>query len=167
MNKFLIVLLVLVSILYIRFNLKYQDHYEILQVKPSKLTPDLLYEKNPIVIYSDRVEGLSDSPEEIINKSMKYMYLYKYSNEYSPIDTIIENKAKYLFISAKTNCEVDIINPKYKSTENYECATIKLKVGNILVLPCFWKYKSTSTLNCVFVHDIFSTVYHTTSSIVS
>jgi hypothetical protein len=165
MNKLLIILLVLVAVLYIRFNLKYQDYYEILQVNPSKLTPDILYEKNPIIIYNG-TSAEADTPEQIINSSMKYMYSYKHQNEYIPQDKLIENKSRYLFISSKTPCEIEIVNPKFKNSEDYECVYIKLKVGNILVLPTFWKYKSTTPLDCIFVHDIFSTVYHTTTSII-
>jgi hypothetical protein len=158
MNKLLIVLIVLIVILVIRFNFKYNDYYEILQVYPSQLTPDILYEKHPVVVYNNS----TDTPEQLVDKAMKYMFLYKITQHYEADKKKIHNvKSKYALLYSNEPCEVEIINPKYKSNEDYRSISIKLKKGNLLILPMFWKFKSEYGMECVYIHDLFSCFYHT------
>lgn len=161
MNKLFIILIVLVIILYVRFNLKYNDYYEILQVKPGNLTPDVFNERKPIVIQNGNY-----TQQQIISSALRYMYINQYTITYEPNEKPIENKAKFLFISVDKPCEIEIINPKYKSIDDYESISVKLNTKNILVIPAFWKYKCQQKMTCTFVHDIFSLTYHTITNII-
>jgi hypothetical protein len=141
--------------------LKYQDHYEILQLRPSQLTPDILAEKNPII-----VEGCADSANDMVESSLKYMYLYKYNSKYEPKpDTLTKNYAKYLVLHSDKTCIIEIVNPKYNDKE-YQSVPIKIKPNTYLILPNLWKYKSEQEIECIFVHDVFSAIHHTTSTII-
>ena len=156
MNKLFLILIVLVILLYIRYNLKYEDDYQILQLNPSKLTPELLGEKRPIIVY-----GCEDPPQVLIQKAFRYTYLYC-TKQSLFAEKIIKNTSKYAVISTDGECEIEIINPKYNKTD-YKSVVIQLKNTQFLILPIFWRFKSSITVNCIYVHDIFSSMYQSLS----
>ena len=162
MNKLLIILIILVIVLYVRFNLKYSPNYEILQIYPSQITPELLNEKNPIVIETIEDKNVGD----LITSALKYLYLYKLEYMYQPKELPVKNNAKYVFITTKSqNSDIEIINPKYKQSDNYKSVSVKLNPKQVLILPSYWRFKCDNNLNCVSVHDLFSSFYQTFATI--
>lgn len=167
MNKFIIILIVLIIILYIRYNMKVSTTLEILQIQPGQLKLDLLNEKNPIV-----VQNVSDDLNVLVKKSLKYLYLYTISCHHHSHETdkIMTNLGRYMMIknTSDTSFEIEIVHPTNKSKENYEFVSIIIHPTNVLILPMFWKYKwvtSREGKECIFVHDLFSSVYQTFSTI--
>lgn len=156
MNKLLLTLIVLIIFLVLRFNLKYHDHYEILQVSPSQLTPSILNEKNPIVIYNNS----TDTPEGLVDKAMKYMFLYKITQHYND-EKVHHIKSKYALIYSQMLNDIEIINPKYSNADDYQSVSVKLQQGNLIILPMYWRFKSSKPCECIYIHDIFSCFYHT------
>jgi hypothetical protein len=154
MNKLLLIVIGLIICIYIRYNLKYNDAYEILQAKPQQLTPKLLHERNPIV-----VESLGHM-SETITASFKYLYLYK-KESIVPIQEFITNTSRYCVIQNNDAApvEVELLNPKYKIGDNYQSVSIRLYAGNILVVPMYWRLRSTVPIGCVFLYDTFSAMY--------
>jgi hypothetical protein len=169
MNKLSFVLVILVIILYVRYNLKVSPQFELIQIHPSQLTPDLLNEKNPIVLVDTSNE---EEPMDIIRKSLRYMYLYMMRVlRASESSLIIKNKAKCLFVfSSSEPIEIEVIHPKY-TDKDYVSVPIKLSKNQCLILPLFWKYKivyegkKEDNVNCVAVHDFFSCMYQTCSTL--
>ena len=153
MNKLLIVLIILILLSYLRYNLKYRDEYEIIQLTPSKLTYDILNEKNPIVVDSDvgDVQGF-------VSKAFKYTYLYDSKRTIDSIDDIIDNNAKFVVLHTKEDNAIEIMNPKYKKN-NYKSVVVKIKRNQLLILPMYWRFKSSKSVECIFLHDIFSCLY--------
>ncbi len=161
MNKLLIILTILLFVIYTRYNLKYNPFTEILQIKPGQLTPAILMEKNPIIIENGFI-----NPNDTIETSMKYLYLYFNKGQKEPSNKLSTNQAKYALIYGN-GVTVEIVNPKYKNEENYPVLPIKLKHNQALILPMYWLYSNeTSSIQIVYIHDMFSILYHTFKSIV-
>ena len=174
MNKLLIVLLVLVIVLYVRYNLRHQEKYEILQLPSSKLTPDILAERNPII-----VTDFSDEPRFLIRKAFRYQYTYVKEVMYTAgSDKIIKNYGRYAIISMtssnkNTTLNVEVINPKYKQKNEYQSVLLKVRPSHVLVLPMFWRFKLTIEdsqgmqtdfkISCLYVNDMFSSMYQSLS----
>lgn len=156
MNTLLFILIILIILLVLRFNLKYNEHYEILQVSPSKLTPSILHERNPVVIYNNS----TDSPDVLVDKAMKYMFIYKTTQHYQD-DKIHQVQSRYALIFSNEHTEIEIINPKYSNKDDYQSVSVKLQNSNLLILPMYWNFKSDKSFSCIYIHDIFSSIYHT------
>jgi hypothetical protein len=162
MNKLSVVLILLVVLIYIRFNLKYNEETEIVQVRPSQLTPALLYERNPIVL-----EGSVVSTKEIVKKSMRYLYIYSNNVKKDATEKVEVNRSRFAVIQpAEGEAIINIINPKYKGEEDYPVLPIKLRTTQALVLPMYWMFYNERPINIAYVHDTFSTFYHTFKSII-
>lgn len=163
MNTLVLVLVVLCSVLYIRYNLKYQDTYEILQLSPSKLTPAILAERNPIVVQN------AGDMEDIVKKAFKYTYLYKVKKKCDTPnnDKPLKVKARFVILMPSdpdvSNYQVEIINPKYKG-DSYQSVVVKMKTDQALIIPVFWRYKTTEPTKCIFLHDMFSCFYQSVGS---
>jgi hypothetical protein len=174
----LILILLIVSV-YTRYYSKYNDGYEMVQTNLDKVTIDLVYEKNPVLIYEPITK-----PKQLLSTLFKYSYLFKF--EYSIHQPeIIVNTSKFSLIYPKeTNTDLDgnifvnIINPSNKSKlkfkrlknglkiastpfqdANIDCITIKMKPNQVLVLPSHWMFQSTNELHKIDLDDLFSYIY--------
>ena len=153
MKPLTIVLLVLVAFIYIKYNMSYTNHYEILQASPRSLTWDLLREKNPIVI--TRNQNLDDA--------FKYLYITKQTVDLLPSDSPSTNKARFCVLRMMQNqkgaSRIEIINPKYKNDKNYQSVEIILNDTKSLILPQHWMYKKDTHISCDSYHGWFSLLY--------
>lgn len=174
-----IFLIILIICIYVHYYSKYNISYEIIQTYLDKINLDLLYEKNPIVIY-DSIK----TPNQLLKTLFKYSYIFK--NEYNiQHNNVILNRYKfsYLYCTGNNDCYVNLINPSYKSrflkwrkdhyshdmisdTElektNVEYITIKLKPLQVLIIPSQWLIQSTNIqtiIHKVNLDDIFSWIY--------
>ena len=170
----LILLIILIISIYVHYYSKYNTSYEISQTYLDKINLELLYERNPIVIY-DSIK----TPNQLLKTLFKYSYTFK--NEYKISNSkVIMNRYKFSFIYSNDNeCYVNLINPSYKkifkwdkhhqsndmmsNTEiedtNVEYITIKLKPLQVLIIPSHWLIQSSTTLNKVNLDDVFSWIY--------
>lgn len=162
----ILICVVLILALYLQIYLKPKHDYTILQSDLDKLTPDKLLEKYPIVIY-DIVQNPSDL--------MKSLFAYSYISESRMLvskERVYQPRAKFtLFMTdAPHGCLLHIISPKYKvdkkKTFEYQDSsiqfiTIKLKPKQIIIIPMFWSFSSTSDGKMILLDDIVSKVYRT------
>jgi hypothetical protein len=174
----IIVLVILIVFIYTHYYSKHSTSYEITQTYLDKITLELLYEHNPIVIY-DSIK----TPNQLLKTLFNYSYTSK--NEYKiKHQNVVMNRQKFSFIysSNDTDCYVNLINPsytkdfkwkKYDKTgdmisqtniedTNVEYITIKLKPFQVLIVPSHWLLQCTeqnTSLHKVNLHDVFSWIY--------
>lgn len=174
----LVFLIVLIICIYVHYYSKYNTSYEISQTYLDKINLDLLYERNPIVIY-DTLK----TPNQLLKTLFKYSYVTK--NQYNITNNhVIMNRNKFSFVycTDDSDCYINLINPSYKTSfkwnkhhqsndmvsstsleeTNVEYITIKLKPLQVLIIPAHWLIQSTmthKTLYKVNLHDVFSWVY--------
>ncbi len=173
------ILIILIICIYMHYYSKYNTTYEITQTYLDKINLDLLYERNPIVIY-DSIK----TPNQLLKTLFKYSYISK--NEYLiNHSNVIMNKHKFSFVypSGVDDCYINLINPSYKNNfkwskdksiigdlisktniedTNVEYITVKLRPFQVLIIPSHWLIQSTentSSLHKVNLHDLFSWIY--------
>ena len=171
----IIVVVILILFIYIQYYSKYNKSYEIVQTYIDKVNLDLLYERNPIIIY-DSIK----TPKQLLGTLFKYSYVSK--TEYQIKDTaLVMNRAKFSFMYSTSDEDtyVNLINPSYKqsmtwkldpmsgdkvsSTDlentNVEYITIKLKPYQVIILPSHWILQTDKPLTKINLHDFMSTLY--------
>ena len=171
----LVIVIVLVVVIYIQYYSKYNTSYEITQTYLDKISIDLLYERNPIVIY-DTIKN----PKQLLGTLFKYSYVTK--NEYkinhqNPL--MNRSKFSYVYSTIDTDTFINIINPSYrkdfkwtKDTKtgdmvssttiedtNVQYITIKLKPLQVLIVPSLWIIQTNQEINKINLHDFFSMLY--------
>ncbi len=172
-NVLLVIVIILVCILYLSYYSKYSKEYSITQIFLNKFTPDLLYERNPIVIYDSLAK-----PQDLLKTIFKYQYLF--SNEHTiPPNKVFSIKSKFalLFSSNETPISVKLINPAqsssfkwYKnkqlrmsdtdiSTTSVKYVDVQLKKHQVMIMPSHWIMQSQSSINKIDLDDIASYVY--------
>jgi hypothetical protein len=175
----ILVVVALVVVIYAQYYSKYNNGYNITQTYLNKINLDLLYERNPIVIY-DSIK----TPKQLLKTLFKYSYISK--NEYS-ITTphVYQSKSKFSFIyHTGQNTEivmVNLINPMYKkdfkewkqnnkgitySNTSFESTTvefisIKLKPYQVFIIPSHWMLQiaSSEEVYKIDLDDIFTYFY--------
>lgn len=174
----IIVLIVLIICIYMHYYSKYNTSYEITQTYLDKITLELLYERNPIVIY-DCIK----TPNQLLKTLFKYSYITM-SEYVINHQSLIMNRQKTSFIYSTSDNDsyINLINPSYKKDfkwikndktgdmisqtniddTNVEYITIKLKPFQVLIIPSHWLIQSTeknSSLHKVNLHDALSWIY--------
>ena len=138
--KFILIIAILLSLIYIQYYFRYKQDYQILQVYLNNFKLQHLYEKYPIVIY-DQVYDV----DEILKTILAYSFVFKNKFEIQT-EKLYKNVSKFLLIySNDSQFSIKIFNPKYKLKDNYENSnaqyiTIKLKEKQVLILPALWNY---------------------------
>ena len=139
-NQLWIILLVLVVLIYLRYYVKVNSNFDILQIPVSSLKLEHLTEKSPIVI-SESIVNVN----AFINTVFKFLYIFKNtktSHQMIASTSWNTNKAKYtIFVCNKNNGIVSISHPKHKSTINPPFIDISLTKNQVLILPAWWRYK--------------------------
>ena len=169
-------LIVMILLVYIQFYNKFNKEYQIIQTEVDKVDLDMLYEKNPILIYEPLTR-----PKELLSTLFKYSYITK--NEYQ-IDThnIYLNNCKFSIVySDNTQDEtyVNIINPIYKNKLKFkklknghliskiafqdanevQYITLKLRTNQVLLLPSHWMIQTTNIVQKIDMDDVFSLIF--------
>lgn len=172
-----VVVIVLIVFIYIHYYAKYNDTYEIVQTYLDKVNIDMLYERNPIIIY-DSIK----TPKQLLGTLFKYSYVskseYKVSTKYP-----IMNRAKFSFVYSTSNQDtyINLINPSYTSSmkwenrvngkvadkvsttllddTNVQYITIKLKPYQVVIIPMHWIIQTDTTLVKYNLDDFISMIY--------
>lgn len=146
MKQYFILLgLVILIIVFLIFKEGNVNFNEIIQVPISKLTDDLLFENQPIII-SDNVVSL----EQVIDVSFTWgMYIYK-----QKIDLNSERAMnKYKYLLCHNNHLDQSINIIINNIE------IILGPGNVLIIPYGISYQcKNEKLSCIGLHNIYSSI---------
>jgi hypothetical protein len=175
----IIVVIILIFLIYAQYYSKFAKGYNITQTYLDKVGLDLLYERNPVVIY-DSIK----TPKQLLKTLFKYSYISK--NEYVIRNQNIHlSKSKFSFVyHTGKNIDkivVNLINPIYKQdfkawrkSENsalftttpledttVEYVSIKLKPFQVLIVPTHWMLQVVGNEDLVKVDldDIFSYIY--------
>jgi hypothetical protein len=155
MRALAIVLIAIIAFIYMRYNMAYNDHYEILQVSSGALTWELLHEKNPIVVFVGRDQSL--------DIAFKYLYITKSARALTESNVVHLNKARFCVLRPPPEyntkkAKVEIINPKYSKDPNYMSVEVLLNETKALVLPQHWMYKANTDLIVESYNSIFSMI---------
>lgn len=154
---------------------KYNKGYEIVQTYLDKISLDVLYERNPVVIY-DSIK----TPKQLLGTLFKYSYLFK--NEYKiehQQPTISKSKFSFVY-SADEQRDVflNLINPSYTKSlawktdkgghristtsleeSSVQYITIKMKPYQVVIIPSHWILQADASLHKVDLQDMISLLY--------
>jgi hypothetical protein len=178
MTKFLFIIVILLIIsIYIHYYSKYNNSYEIVQTYLDKVNIDMLYERNPIVIY-DSIK----TPKQLLGTLFKYSYVskseYKINTNYP-----ILNQAKFSFIYSTNPYDiyVNLVNPSYKTDMKWvkqtnvktmdkvstvslddtqvQYITLKLKPYQVVIIPMHWIIQTDTPIVKYNLDDFVSLLY--------
>lgn len=160
----LLVVLILIIVVYTQYYLKYNTAYRIIQAPLTKIDENVLYEKYPIVV-ADRIV----KPESLLHTLFKYKYLT------SSFGTRAGSQFPYFAVNKYTliyntieDVDINIIAPQYRNefqgfksnidlnSTQAQYVTIKLKKQQIIILPAFWIYQSSSPHSVISLNDPLS-----------
>jgi|TARA_B110000238_G_C16117019_1_gene435348 hypothetical protein len=151
----------LVLIIYIKYDLKFNKHTQLLQFSSDKITQDILFEKYPIII-EDKINNMLDFIHKIISNE----YFHKNNIKFNDIFKINKNLSTYLIIhnNNKIPINVYISNPSNKNkfrfiksnSNNYSISNYNINnINNIndtqfikiilhpkqsIILPKYWLF---------------------------
>ena len=174
----ILVVVVLLVLIYAQYYSKYSKGYNITQTYLDKINLNLLYERNPIIIY-DSIK----TPKQLLKTLFKYSYLSK--KEYN-ISThhVYQSKAKFSFLyhtgQHTESVLVNLINPIFKQDfkewkkntkgvmftntpleeTSVEFVSVKLKPFQVLIIPSQWMLQIGDAQEVANVHSDELKVYH-------
>jgi hypothetical protein len=141
MKLILIIALILVTFVYLRYYLAFPKDISIIQAGKAAFTPDLLFDKQPVLI-----DTKSDQPSMDLKSMLRYMYIYDSCNEFTK-NTKTCTCAYSAIYSTKNDILVRIVHPSY-SKQNLQSNSIygayievMLKQGQTIILPFMWTYE--------------------------
>jgi hypothetical protein len=162
MNKSLLIsIIILIILIYLNYNLKYNNEFQLLQLSSNKITQNILYEKSPIVV-QDNISNIID----FIHVILTYEYIFKNKVDYKSSNYVNKNLALYSLIYNSNSKPINVYishpknSKKFKSNKlesfNYiisdykvndvenindtQFVKITLKPKKLLVLPAYWLF---------------------------
>ena len=116
MRILIVFIIILLISIYISFDLKINNNFQIIQLSSNKINQDILYEKNPILI-QDNINDIEDFINVIMPYEKIYTNKFLHSNKYS----INQNLSNYLLIYNSNNTPIDvyIAHPRNKNKFNW------------------------------------------------
>ncbi len=169
-----LIAIILIIIVYVSYYAKYNTQINIVQTYIDKLNPNLLYERNPIIVY----EPIAD-PRHLLTTLFKYQYTF--SREYITIPNfsyIAHSKFSILYCSDYQQATFKLVNPIHKKTMSWKPAKhntyvsetnleerkipfveIKMKQNQVLILPSHWILPSDMPLKKIDLADMTSKTF--------
>jgi hypothetical protein len=161
MKTLVVFIILLITLIYINYDLKYNNNFQLLQLSSNKINQDILYEKSPIII-QDNINNMDD----FIDVVMPYEKIYKNKFIYNKKNNVNQNLTNYLIIYNSNNKPIDvyIAHPKHKNNfkwfssnsnnyiisnylindfnniNNVQFVKISLRPKQSLILPKFWLF---------------------------
>jgi hypothetical protein len=163
MNKLVLILIAMIAIIYFRYYLSANPHFEILQSSIENVKPSLLFEQSPLIIEEPLV-----NPGSLTKTLFKYLYVLKRDVATTLPNVLMKNKAKYLIISPISDAGViQISHPRHsalirraiqkKDIRQVPIANVKLNPNQCMILPMHWWYKTdTSQYRKIELDDVLS-----------
>ena len=182
MNKLVIFIIILITIIYINYYKKFNKNFEIIQLSSEKLNNDILHEKLPILL-----EDPISSPNDFINVLFTYEYIFKKKidykvNKYSPL--VNQNLAYYTIIYNNNDDDIPIYisNPKFSNKfkfsknnsfyyriSNYivedednindvQFLKINLKSKHLIILPSYWLFYLNNDCEMYFLYGFYNLI---------
>ena len=138
------VLVLLLVVLYCWSAISVAKETIVVQTSIENFQPDLLHEKNPILITTPIV-----SIDEFVDASFKWVAITKLK-----VDQMQSNHNSYLLFWPQKDTHLDIMRPG--STGH---VTIIIPANNVLILPCRWTWSSDSQLEVVCINTCFGLLF--------
>lgn len=146
-------------------NIQTNHHFEILNVSISKINPNHLFEKLPIVIREQLVH-----PMDLTNTLFKYLYIKKKHRQNTMPNVYQQNKSRYVIIyPRRSNLSLQIVHPKKSmflkkmtnsSLKHVDYVEILLKKRQVIILPMYWWYNTNSPdFGRIEIDDLLSSVF--------
>lgn len=173
-----LITLVLVFILYLQHYLKHNNIFRIVQADLSKLNPDVLSERFPVVV-SDRLV----SPDALLGTLFKYTYLTKTTCSIPPTPLVRLCASKHTILYCNTSdMDIDLLLPSTRKDNTFatmrgcpglptaqqtlessgaQYITIRLKKQQVLIIPTFWSYHSQTPHTAICLDDPMSFIVRT------
>jgi len=160
----LFIIIILLIIIYIKYDLKYPNNFEMIQLTSNKLNKKILFEKQPIVI-EDQINDINDFIKYSMNNSLDYPI--KNIKIIKNQETVYRNLSNFCYIqnNNKDDMWVYISHPKNSYKFNYNLTQntydylktnyriidynnindskflkVKLYPKQIIILPKLWLY---------------------------
>lgn len=148
-------IVVLIVITYVLHYTKVDETYNITQTYIEDLTPEILKERHPIIVY-DMVPSI----RELLKTLFAYQYIYSNSKVLKD-DNMFVNISKHMIIQniQSTVIDVNIISPRYSKAKNIKdvgLVTMKLKPNQFLILPYRWIYQTPAEISVTVLDDVVS-----------
>ena len=172
-NTMLIIVILLIVAVYLSYYAKYSSDYNITQTFLDKFHPNLLYERNPIIIYDTLAR-----PKDLLNTIFKYQYIHSRELHTTPYKTTtIKSKFSMFYCQENNNAVIKLINPTFLysfqwysaqhqrvsdtdlNTTNVTFIDIHLKRNQVMILPPHWIIHSSVSLQRIDIHDVWSYTY--------
>jgi hypothetical protein len=126
-------LIILALLLYIKSIHSVKESMIIIQTRVSSLNPDMLLEKQPILVY-DAIVNI----DQFIGAAFRFLYIWAQKKDI-PCERNVMNtnkSAQYMLIHASHgNTNVVVRNPRSKQTSN-----VMMYDGNVLIVPFKWEF---------------------------
>lgn len=156
MIKYLIIILLLL-ILYIYCYYIFPDELSILQTNMNEFTFELLFKKQPIVIEDKNID---------INYLLNNWFNYNIINNIENNNRWNHNNNKYLIIHSINDVNVLLCDPKNNFMNDIPdikdlIIEIKLKKGQILIIPFKWYYNidnNNDNYHLYGIHDYITNI---------
>ncbi len=148
MNKLTLCILILIAIVYIRFGLKVNPKFELIQTFLDSFHPSMLLELVPIIINEPIVD-----PSLLKSTIFAYSFIISRRAIIRP-DLKYKNKCRYTIIFGEQSPTlVDIYHPFMS-----ESISVKLKMNQVMIIPYRWLYKCSTTCTSISLMDFMSII---------
>lgn len=169
------VVVILIICLYVQYYSKYNKKYEIVQASLNKISLDLLYERNPIII-----EDIIANPKHLLKTLFKYSYAFVREMDVTT-NQIFKIKSKFCLVYAVDatipSVQLNLINPIYDQPSrfkwntsanglmttsipikdtNVEYITLKLKPYQPVIIPTHWLAQTDHPIHKIDLDDLLS-----------
>lgn len=116
MKSLITFIIILIILIYIKYDLKYNQNTQLLQFTSDRISQDILFEKSPIII-EDRINNMLDFIHNVIPNH----YFNKNNIKFDNIFKINKNLATYMIIYNTNNKPIDVYisNPSNKKKFRY------------------------------------------------
>ena len=142
-----LIIIALLVCTYARFYMTASSSFQILQTKLIGCTPELLSEKQPVVLI-DRVVDHTD----LLKTAFKYQFLTSDPKQDTLPGARYVTTARFtLLFSAVQDTHVDLAHPKTQ----HNLVRIKLPAGMTLVVPPRWTFCPGAAVSCIKLYDSF------------
>jgi hypothetical protein len=154
----LAILLLLLAWVYVRGALRpcpSQPAYQILQPPLQALTPQLLYERYPIVVQEPLVD-----PMQLLGTLFKYQYLWSRRRSCASSASAFQTvRGKFcLIFNPQASHTLSIVHPHHRAERRY--TDILMSQHQCAILPYGWQYASNSThTQAVALHDPITVLF--------
>jgi len=159
-------LVVFAIILYIYIYTRPKRDVQLIQTQIDSFNPELLIEKQPVLIYSEIVDK-----KEFMEISFRYQYMF--SKEIWVADgEVIQNNSKFALIHNDTEEDTEVFIRKRRikaklgnmyhtrlpDEQLSDSIKIILKPYNALVLPYLFEYKLSKDAKTTYLTDLFHSI---------